>query len=536
MIELPSILKTASEGNAEELWEQLRAKSLSSLFFFSKVILGYSKLTSPLHTWFCELLQEEEEIRKRGYLLPRGTFKSTIAGKTYPLWRYLRNHNFRTLIIGASLNVACKDLRDPMWHIQNNEVFRWLFPEAIPANVNQTTWNASEILLPRDQSFDEGTISCIGVGTRKTGFHYDLLLYEDIIGEEAYDSQLVMDSAWDWMQFAPGMLHDPASSEEVIIGTRWRHGVGDIYGRLIEDHPADRTESGRAIGFTFHTRSIIEEEGSIFPERFPPEVIEEIRKREGPLKFSCNYMNDPIAPGATDFESSKIKSYKISEDLKTLIPQDGTNPVRLARLYRIQVLDPAPGGQQAKSKGASVVTGEDSSGRLFVLGLWERKSQKGTGIGDGLEQMHVFNDKFKLYKGYYEDVAAQSAIEDIERERKLNRECRRCKKEHSPLRLEPVKAQVKQMSKEERVRDYLDSRINDGMLYLQVGHAKLLKQLIEFPNGDSYDLLDALAYCSHLSRRPISEEELEHEKELLEKAQQPRSQRCDTEFNYGGYV
>ncbi len=545
------ILQTATEGDADKLKDQIKLKALNSFFYFTKVVLGYNKLVGHFHLPVCLHIQNSEVQRKRGVLMARGSFKSTIVGKSYPLWRtarkpYLTENsicsleafnptelgNFRTLIVGESDETAQKDLKDPTWHIENNELLRWLFPEIIPKDFSKTTWNKGEILLPRTRSYDESTITTVGVGGRITGKHFDLIIYEDIIGEAAAQSRAIMEDAEEWFDYAPGLLDDPGNGEEILIGTRWKHGVADLYGKIMEQLPEERLASGRVTGFKWYIRSATENGVPTFPERYPIEVLEEIRKRLGDYKYYCQYENDPIAPGSSVFNKEDLREYLVAEDLRTLIPTDGSAPVKLSRLYRIQVFDPATKSKTSKAEPAVVATGEDNKGRLFVIDTWSEHAS----MGDGVERMHVNHDRYNFHCSYYEKAGQQQAVEDIEYERQAQSECSRCHKHHKKMRLEFVTARATEMSKEERITEFLQTLIQEHRLYLRRGMNKLRKQLIEAFHGDKVDELDALGYCKHLSKRPLSDEEYNEIEEKLEAAQTPHSARTNTEHNYGGYV
>src|SRR6266478_39481 len=199
------IMQLATDGKVDELRHELRQRCFrksGGLYYFVKVVMGYKELVTHFHLEFCNHIQNTIQQRKRGYLRPRGTFKSTIISKSYPLWRLAGGgspiiedllrfepaeqlafyqtypeqdpRNLRIMIIGESDTVAQKNLRDPKWHLQNNDLLKWLFPELIPPDTNATKWTDDEILLPRSKSFDESTITCDGVGAKRTGFHWDL--------------------------------------------------------------------------------------------------------------------------------------------------------------------------------------------------------------------------------------------------------------------------------------------------------------------------------------------------------------------------
>lgn len=537
------LMQTAIEGNAEQLYEELRERSLSSFFFFTKVILSYDKLSPNLHLPFCDRIVSDESHRKRGYLMPRGHFKSTIVSKSYPLWRLIRNRNTRILIVGESEKVAGKNLKDIQHNIINNQLLRWLFPEIIPKDINKTKWSSTEILLPRDRSYDESSITTVGVGARTTGFHYDMIVYDDIIGENASQSVAAMEDAIEWFQYAPGLLDDPANGEELLIGTRWKHGNADLYGYIMEQLPEELLASGRSTGFTWFTRAALENDYGradidgepIFPERFTKEVLYEIRNRQKDYKFACQYQNEPTTPGAVDFELSWIKRYVVSEDHKTIIPADGTPPVSLHSLYRLTFYDPSSGGKTAKAENAIVAIGASYDRRIFVLDTFSKNCT----FGDAIEEWHKIHDKFICAKNWYEEVGAQKTVEDIVRERLGQALCRYCQREHRRLAPSPFHppAGRGQMSKEERIRFYAQPAFQEGRVYLRKGGSqdKLFNQIISFPHGGLVDIFDALAAGIHLIQYPVSPDQIQEQKEQEEQKQAMRTSRIPCERSYGGY-
>ena len=141
-------MQLASDGDARGLRRELRRKCFSQsggLYYFTKAILGYKELVPHFHLDFCDSIQNTIQVRKRGFLRPRGTFKSTIISKSYPLLRLaglgspvqseivemepdellafykmypeMDPRNLRIVIIGESDTVAQKNLKDPKWHL-----------------------------------------------------------------------------------------------------------------------------------------------------------------------------------------------------------------------------------------------------------------------------------------------------------------------------------------------------------------------------------------------------------------------------------
>lgn len=520
MAELPDVMQLAESGKAEDLHDYLRKKADASLYFFTKVVLGYKDLVDHFHLPFCERVQSEQP-RKRGFLLPRSTFKSTTGSKSYPLWRIAKDPNYRILTVGESPDVAAKSLKDIKWHVLNNQLFRWLYPELIPPNINDTKWTDTEILLPRSESFDESTFTCWGVDKRMTGFHFDEIIYDDPIGFEASQSKAVMNKAIDWVKAASGLLVDPDHSRESFYGTRWKDGTEDLYGWAMVNDP--RIE--------WYVRSAIEDGKPTFPEKLNFDVLADIRKRSGDYLYFCQYMNDPIAPEGSDFPPDCLRWYDIGDDNKTLIPTDGTPPVKLAGLVRMSMYDVSSGGKAAKAENALIIAGMSADKRIFVLDAWSRNC----GAGEAVEKDLQLKDKFHTTDDWYEQNGVGKPVEDIAKLRNAEDICLACAKKHSRLVLKPIRRGSQ--NKEDRIR--LDSQgyVDTGRVYLRNGMETLRRQIITFPHGSPIDQFDALSTLLHKLYPPLTDEQVEEEREQVERVKNlAHNPRTNTGRDYGGYV
>lgn len=553
------ILDLSESGDAETLREVLRDRCLRSLYYFSKVICGYTKLTNYLHLPFCNHIQESARSkRKRVYLEPRGYYKSSIA-KGYALWsllpcpekdflgndypedlRWIHDPDGPVLFISESEAVAASKLRDIRWNIENNQLISWLFPEILPSSKEK--WSETELTLGgRTRSMDESSLTAYGVGGKITGFHYKKLIYDDIFGETAAESEAMAEKIWSWIQVAPGLLQDPGTGEELFFGTRWKHGQADCYGRLKYVLPSEIEESGRHTGFVFFERSIIENGEPTFPDKYPLPVIKELERRLGPYKFGCQYMNNPTLPEGADFRPGWIKEYSVKKDKNgkyTIIsPKDGSPEVAISKLLRMSFWDVSSGGKKATAENAILVAGEDSLQRIFALSAWS----KNCSIGEAGEEWHRKNDRFRCYHNHYEDVGAQKVIEDIEDVRNLSQLgprgpiCTLCGDSHyriTPIGIKPVGGK----NKEDRIRMFAQDPFEAGRVYLHENMLKLKGQILDFPHGDLVDEFDAFAYLINLLRPPMSDEEMLELEEQEERAKQPAKARISTERCYGGYV
>jgi hypothetical protein len=525
-----TILQIAETGKADELWDELRFKSDNSLYFFTKTVMNYRDLTEDLHLPFCLRIEEDLPLLLKGYLMMRGSFKSTIRTKAYSLWAYLRDHEQGILILGESDTVAKKALIDIKWHILNNQLLRWLYPELKKVDPDSTKWTDAEILLPREGSYDEPTITCDGIGAKRTGFHYSEVIFDDPIGDKAAASESVMDAAWEWIEYSRGLLRDASTSKRTFVGTRWKHGTGDVYGRLMAKMPEMR----------WYIRSAIENDKPTFPQRLSISTLAQIRNEQGDYKFNCQYMNNPTAPGGADFEPGWIQEYEVAADGSTILPCDGSPPISTKALLRMSMYDVSAGGKTAGAENAITFAGMDYLRRAFILTSWAENCT----IGKAVEKWHNLNDQWQAYHNHYELVGAQKAVEDFCNERLGP--CPYCDAGHvkdgkllkaAHRRIKPIgiKPPGGNMNKEDRIRLYAQKPFQEKRVYLHTSMHALRSQIIEFPHGTLVDRFDTLAYLLHLLRAPLSDSDIQSQVATEQVAMHKSKPFIQTEHDYGGY-
>jgi hypothetical protein len=545
-------MQLASQGDAADLRAELRGRALSSLYYFTKVVMDFQDLVPHYHLPKCGEIQNSIWMRKRGFLWPRKTFKSTIL-KSYVVWRLcgggyakvdysgkdpkLDPRNKRWLFVGESEGRVVDAVKNIKWHILNNQMLRWLFPEIIPPTTNGIKWRDDEIELPRSRSYDEGTIRAVGIDKKFTGYHGDGFFFDDVIGLTAAESPTVMQRAWDWINVVPGFINDQNDFEYVFAGTRWKFGDADIYGQFMAEQPFDGSDPDNPTGVQFYVHSALDENGEpTFPERLSKIQLAQLEKDMKPYVFSCQFMNEPAMAEGADFQPAQLKQYDITQDEEgrwnTIVPTDGTPSVKLGQLARISFYDPSSGGKSAGCENAIATLGTAADGRHFVLNLW----LKNCGYRAAIEQWHVLNDQFCCSRNMYEDVGAQKEIEEFIIDRKLYRACTMCGKVHRKLIPLPIKP-LHGREKDDRIRLYLQPTVEEGRLYLHRTRGLVARtQILQFPHGRLKDGIDAIAYCVHESQRPSTETELQDAVEMYNAATAPKTQRVATTRQYGGYA
>lgn len=304
-----------------EAIKQFRDLALASLWFFERAILGLDRLNERLHLPTANWLQRCPPYRKL-LLLPRDHLKSSLVAKGMPIHMLLQEkesncyvkgkagENMRILLANETATGAQHFLRWIAEKLESCELLRALWPHRTWLNARRDSkkWNENELLVPRSEAYPEASIEAIGVGGAVTGRHYDVIIKDDLISVEAANSEPTMDAARYWHVASRALLDDPAKGLEFTVGTRW--AVGDIY-EEIEDDPSVETLR----------RPALEGGELIFPEMFSLEVLEQLKREQGPL-FYLLYMLSPVAEGLNDFPMSEVRLWRAAPGGAFLFPGD----------------------------------------------------------------------------------------------------------------------------------------------------------------------------------------------------------------------
>jgi hypothetical protein len=388
MAESPSPWKTASPADLAErndLREQLRGLCKASLYFLSKGVISYSSkvgkdYTFPLHKEMCDDAQDMT-VHRRYDLWPRGHFKTSVYSIGKPVWLYLNNPNTRILIAGSTSTNAAKRIFIIKRLFERNRLFQWLFPEAIPA-FEKTKWSQTDILLPREEDYQEYTIEAMGVGGRVTGRHYDIMIKDDLIDEECLDSQGVpspemMDAAKQWHDYSEPLLEDIVNGYDHIVGTRWAEN--DLVDHIKRTDPRYRITSHKAMGGCCDHHPV---GGPIFPRRFPAHALAAIQAKD-PIKYATQFDNNPRHPSATEFHPDWLQYHDVTLEGDFKLPvktEDGREVIdRVGHLNKYLFVDPAFSKKRRADYTGMVLVGispEPPLGyfRIHIMEAWMDKA------------------------------------------------------------------------------------------------------------------------------------------------------------------
>lgn len=303
----------ASQAEGQTILD-LKAAAQRDLYTFAKFILGRRRLVPHFHGRLCRQIQKVPP-RRKCYLIPMGTFKTSIISQSLPIhmhiqeaetngyWPGLDGSEMRILLACETEGIASSRLRWIEGQWEENKLLRAFWPHRMWDRLSDAAkWNEKEMVLRRTQDFPEPSLRAIGVGGAFIGHHYNVLIKDDLIGFEAANSRVVMELALDWHKASRTRLSpDEDLGLEFTIGTRW--APGDLYEVMEKDPTVE-----------FVSYGLIQDGKPLIPELFTMEKIEQLQREEG-VMFWLWRMNSAADPALTDFDLAQLRSYKLRDNI-----------------------------------------------------------------------------------------------------------------------------------------------------------------------------------------------------------------------------
>lgn len=307
--------------------KKARRKAQDSLFYLIRYVLGYDFLVEHFHKPICDFMQDQS-IHRRQLEMPRGFLKTTISSIGKPIWLTIRNlpqsANRRILLANMVYDNAAKNVHVIRQHWEHNRRLRSLFPELIPKTRTggwdkSLRWSDACAELPRSGNYDVGTYEAIGVGGSKIGSHYTDVIEDDLLGarKDALTSREILPNQDDaeksigWHKLATNLLVNPSMGYIDNIGTRW--GQYDLIRHIVDNQPYYQRLVRAAILLDDKGNAVLDEDGNeipTYPERFPNEVLREIRGEQGDFVYSMMYLGKPYDIADMIFQDEWIKTFE----------------------------------------------------------------------------------------------------------------------------------------------------------------------------------------------------------------------------------
>lgn len=512
----------ASSGRPEDMTStqiSLVRDHLNTHFWdFAYLIGGVDILYAPLHGPVCDLIERwgTPGWKRIMVQLPRGALKSTLCTRTGALWRICRDPNTTVVIFNEKIERVERWLIAIQSIVSSNPYFRVLYRDLIPPGIAQGDprsrprdwkWSAREMTFVRSKpGIPEASITALSVGGASAGGHWEWIFHDDLISNEAQQSQTVMQSVKDWFDTTVYLGPNPESMNAFISCTRWHYN--DVYEYARSHH-----------GYRLYRRSAWENGHSAWPrgathpsmgwtdEYLMGEMNHPQASKR--LSFWSQQMNQPMAGEDTAFSSAWVREFdlatydgepylRIKEDHYDpqiseldrdveMRPEDGPpREVPLSLLNWVLLVDPAPTADterkaEPNARTAMVLKAIDPWGRRFWFHIWAGR----------LEPLHEIRKMFELLDSR---SAYRLAVEEVNFSRLyrpfINYICQREK------RMTPSFIPLKPRGREKgaRIRQ-LATSFQNGLEYVYTPCVPtLLEELVPYPYGSTVDILDAAAY------------------------------------------
>lgn len=514
--------KTLELASGSKKWEELRRLctqsvpgKFSSLYYLNEKILGHGEvvpMTYQMHYAPCAFAEgatgipEIDACRVKMLLWPRGSGKSTCITKGMGIHRHLRRKDYALGIANETTANAEAFLAMIKQEFESNQLLRTLFPEKVWDEVRQApTWTSRRIVLPRDKPNPVSpSVLATGVDATVTGVHMNEWFLDDILSqnaaEAAYKGNFTEIEATNrWITRLQPLLKSPKRDPITIVGTRWWQG--DTYEFLMDyfggDSPMEeylwilKLPDGSTQEIMLYKRGEIAlfkraarvNGKSIFPERYDDDELDRMQ-REDPVFFAGQYLLEPTAGGAADFDPKWLKYYEWDGEQIRYRREDGKWAYAHPRdMMILMSVDPAISDSTASARSAVPVVALNEDGQF----LMEDFAERGLGMFDLAHKVVEFYVKYRPRKIFVETVVYQKAF--IEGLRRVAEE--RGVREVMGA-VEEIKSH-KGASKDFRIYS-MEPFFKRGSFFAHKRHTRFIEEYTSFPLGNLRDTIDALSF------------------------------------------
>lgn len=469
---------------SHEDWLSFRERCQTSLYFTAKVLCQYNQINPRVHTAFCKFLEDDSVLNKAA-MMPRDHRKTTAGTKAGCVFEIIKNPNIRILLGNEVDTNAQAMLKEIRWHFESNAWMRFFFPELIPENIRKTTWSNNAIVIPRTEKWGEPTVDTIGTGGTRVSQHYDLLLFDDLIGLAALQSPTEMKKAISWLNYSRGLKVSAHTTRTHLIGTRW--DLKDIYWHAISN-----------MGFKEFRRGALVL-GPNGPEPFYPLVtsMEELEQIiiSDPFQWATNFANNPYDASTSDLKMEWLQGqdFNIAPD-GDIRYKDALGQLRLQKWSELRFYlhcDPSMGEKDDSNETAIVLVAVSPKGCVFIVDCWKRRIDPVTTVDSLFEYQDTYVPRITTVEG----VAYQKALVYFVNDK--------AKRERRYINIESFLPGTRR-DKITRIKFTLQPYFRDKRIFYRSSQFQFIEEYQQF--GRSHpDILDALSQGPSVWKFPADE-------------------------------
>ena len=491
--------------------------------------MGYEKVNADEHGHLIRMLERNAEYvlnptpgqpqRIILILLPRNTYKTTVASITFPMWLLERDPNFSCLIDSETYNLSKSILSEIKQQYENEEFHNHI------SRKKATRWSEDSIIVPsRTRAKKEGSINAAGIDGVKAGMHYPLIIADDLHSQNNTRTPNQVQDVVDHIKLMLSILSPGGLM--VVIGTRW--AASDAYDTVmamadetliipaVSDIPMNLnstpiTSEVPQFAYISNTREV--DEISNFYMNFPHTLnlahLSKIQARQDVYIYSAQYLLHPVASKEKRFRDEWLRFYSSSTEVpENTPPMSEKNPKGYlpeappsllgGQFRRMIIVDPAFTTTAYSDYTGILVVASNSLRNVYVAHAEQVKLEPYS----LLETLFEMCERWKTNDVFIEEVAAQKVLihfmEYMSSHHKKN------------ISITPVKSLGRK--KEFRIMA-LQPYFRSALIWLHESQADLLHQIKRYPILKHDDLIDALAYVPQIvyDGAHVKPEDVQHE-------------------------
>lgn len=333
-----------STGSEDNLKEWLQKHSERELWFFSRWILGNDFLgLGTFHRKIvCPYLTDFSTSRFKLLMLPMGHLKTTVVSRSLPLHAMIQpkaqniylpgklGSNMRVLLANENKDKCKENLGVLATQAQENIWLPWLWPNVFWDDPSKESprWTDTELEFKRSEIWAEASIKAIGMKSGFIGGYFDIILPDDIACLQASQDPPLMERARKFIRASMTRFYDKKRGIHIGVGTHW--SPNDVY----VDPWKKITKVETMIYSIVEWDDEKKIEVPLWPEKYPLDVIDDMRKGTDPIEWAHWFMNKPAPDGYTALNWSDLREYHMSEDGREIYFEDSKMDERIAQRYQ----------------------------------------------------------------------------------------------------------------------------------------------------------------------------------------------------------
>jgi phage terminase large subunit-like protein len=246
-----------------------------------------------------------------------GHTKSTIVSQMWTAWSWTRDPHIRWLCASTDLSLAIRDNRNTRYLIES-EWYRACYGREF--NLNQTSFDMSEDQNMKSffENDHKGYRLGLSVCAKGIGKRGDFMLIDD--PHDPREGDVKRQEVLEWYaQTWKSRLNDQENGRSVIVGQRIHDE--DLCGHLLKlggwEHlclPEEYNPS-RKCATSIGWCDPRDKEGELlWPEKFPPVVIEDLKKNLGTFGYEAQYGQSPVPASGGTFQEAWKRYFEINGD------------------------------------------------------------------------------------------------------------------------------------------------------------------------------------------------------------------------------